>query len=314
MNTMHNRDFLLLAISLISGHFSLGQATVGAGQASGAQPVTAPVVKTISLPAGVDIQYAEQGAASGTPVIFLHGYTDSWYSYEQVMRNLPPSVHVFSLSQRGHGLSSRPLNGYAPADFSADLAAFMDQLQIPSAIIAGHSMGSLIAQRFAIDHPERTKGLVLAGAIACFRNNPGLLGFCEIVKQLKDPVDSLFVLEFQQSTLARELDQAELDRYVSESRKVPARVWIEAIKGMMPADYLHELKKADVPTLIVYGGKDEIIPMSDQEELATAIRNVKFITYPDAGHGVHWEEPERFAEDLLAFIQMLNTSLNKYTP
>lgn len=306
MNTMNNRDFLLLVIGLISGHFSLGQATVGAGQASCELVAETPVLKNISLSTGVDMQYAEQGDASGTPVIFLHGYTDSWYSYEKVMHLLPPSIHGFALSQRGHGLSSCPKHGYAPADFAADVAAFMDQLHIPSAIIAGHSMGSLIAQRFAIDHPERTKGLVLVGAIACFKNNPGLLEFCEVVEKLEDPVDSAFVCEFQKSTLAGELDEAELNRYVSESRRVPARVWIEAMKGMMPADYLSELKKVNVPALIVYGNKDMIIPLRDQEELATAIRNVQLVIYQNAGHGLHWEEPERFANDLLAFADRLN--------
>jgi pimeloyl-ACP methyl ester carboxylesterase len=78
----------------------------------------------VSLPTGVRIEYVEQGRADGVPVIFLHGVTDSWRSFERVLPLLPPDVHAFALSQRGHGDSSRPTSGYRFADMSADLLAF----------------------------------------------------------------------------------------------------------------------------------------------------------------------------------------------
>lgn len=296
---MNSRHFLLFAEYIISSHLSLAQPSCEAGY------LDTPPINTIQLSTGVELQYAEQGAVSGTPVIFLHGYTDSWYSYEQVMTHLPPSIHAYSLSQRGHGLSSKPGKGYAPEDFSADLNAFMDQLHIPSAIIVGHSMGSLIAQRFAIDHPERTRGLVLIGAIAGFRNNAGLMEFSKIVEMLSDPIDSAFVYEFQKSTLAKNIAGKELHTFVSESRQVPASIWKAAMKGMLTADYVQELKKVKAPALIVYGNKDAIVPASDQDILASAIRNSTLVIYEGTGHGLHWEEPERFANDLLIFINKL---------
>ena len=69
-----------------------------------------PMKKLVSLSTGVRIEYVEQGnaEADGVPVIFLHGVTDSWRSFERVLPLLPPSIHAFALSQRGHGDSSRP--------------------------------------------------------------------------------------------------------------------------------------------------------------------------------------------------------------
>lgn len=120
------------------------------------------VVKAISLPTGVTLEYAERGSARpGVPVLFLHGVTDSWRSFESVFPELPPDIHAYALSQRGHGDSSRPAAGYRYQDMADDLRAFMDAIQVPAAMVVGHSMGSLVAQRFVIDNPTRTAGLVL---------------------------------------------------------------------------------------------------------------------------------------------------------
>jgi pimeloyl-ACP methyl ester carboxylesterase len=113
-------------------------------------------IKSVDLANGINIQYVEQGEPSGTPVLFLHGVTDSWRSFEPVLPHLPASIHAYALSQRGHGDSTSPAAGYSFRDFASDVVAFMDALNIKSAVIVGHSMGSYVAQRFAMDHPERT--------------------------------------------------------------------------------------------------------------------------------------------------------------
>src|SRR5262245_43795806 len=104
--------------------------------------------KSIELPNGVKLSYVEQGDPSGVLLLLLHGYTDSWHSFESVLPHLPESIHVFALSQRGHGDADRPVAGYHFQDFAADLAAFIDILELRPAVIAGHSMSSSIAQRF----------------------------------------------------------------------------------------------------------------------------------------------------------------------
>ena len=84
--------------------------------------------KFASLSTGVRIEYVEQGKADGVPVIFLHGVTDSWRSFERVLPLSPPGIHAFALSQRAHGDTSRPTSGYRFAGMSADLLAFLDAM------------------------------------------------------------------------------------------------------------------------------------------------------------------------------------------
>lgn len=78
-----------------------------------------PLIKKIELPGGIQLEYAEQGNAAGTPVIFLHGYTDSWHSFETVLSYLPDNIHAFVPSQRGHGNSLKLGINYHPKDFAA---------------------------------------------------------------------------------------------------------------------------------------------------------------------------------------------------
>jgi pimeloyl-ACP methyl ester carboxylesterase len=72
--------------------------------------------KFVTLPTGVRMSFVERGAPDGTPVIFLHGVTDSWHSFERLLPLLPRGIRAFALSQRGHGNSSRPSSGYRFTD------------------------------------------------------------------------------------------------------------------------------------------------------------------------------------------------------
>ena len=136
-----------------------------------------PIIRSVQLPNRVKLPYVEQGDPAGVPVVFLHGVTDSWRSFEPVLPHLPESLHVFALTQRGHGDADRPATGYRTRHFAADVVAFMDALGLEQAIVVGHSMGSTNALRFAIDHPERT--LALAGSFATYRGNPAIVEFWE---------------------------------------------------------------------------------------------------------------------------------------
>jgi non-heme chloroperoxidase len=264
------------------------------------------IVKSVALPGRVTLPYVEQGDASGVPMLLLHGVTDSWYSFEPVLPHLPASIHAFALTQRGHGDADRPAAGYRTRDFSEDVAAFADALGLGRVVVVGHSMGSINAQRFAIDHPERTIGLVLAGAFATFRGNPALVDFCQgTIMPLTDPIDPGFVREFQESTLARPVPQAFLDTVVQESLKVPARVWHAAFAGFMEDASTGELGKITAPTLIVWGTRDAFCPRHDQDALLRTIARARLVVYEGAGHASHWEEPERFAADLVAFVEGL---------
>ena len=107
-----------------------------------------PIIKTVQLPNQVKLPYVEQGNSLGFPLILLHGYADSWRSFERVLPHLPKSIRAFALTQRGHGDASRPTVGYRPHDFASDLVAFMDALHLDTAVIAGGSSGGFVARRF----------------------------------------------------------------------------------------------------------------------------------------------------------------------
>jgi non-heme chloroperoxidase len=270
-----------------------------------------PIIKSVELPNRVRLPYVEQGDSSGVPVLLLHAIADSWRSFEPVLSHLPESIHTFALTQRGHGDASRPASGYSVHDFAADLAAFMDALHLEAAVVVGGSSGGFIARRFAIDNPERTLGLVLLGSPAILRNKPGVLEMWDsTISKLTDPLSPDLVREFAEGTLTRPVPQAFLETIVRENLKAPARVWKDTFEGLLEDDSLGELDKIKVPTLIVWGDQDAILPRSDQESLAAAIPGSQILVYPGAGHAFYWEEPGRVASDLAAFIGEFETGNN----
>jgi non-heme chloroperoxidase len=256
----------------------------------------------VTIRDGIEIPFAEQGEADGLPILFLHGYSDSWHSFEEILSPLPRSLRAIALSQRGHGDASRPQSGYSASDFAADLASFMDVLGIEAAVIVGHSMGSSIAQRFAIDFPSRTIGLVLAGSYSTTKGNPGVEELVGAISALADPVDPDFVRSFQESTLAQPISPEFLNTIIIESLKLPARVWKAVAASLARDDHSERLREIRVPTLIVWGDRDEFFPRAEQFTLRAAIPHARFLVYPAAGHAVHWEEPDRFAADVAAFV------------
>ena len=263
-------------------------------------------VKSVALPTGVELPYVEQGDPAGVPVVLLHGVTDSWRSFEPVLPYLPKSIRAFALTLRGHGDASRPAAGYRPRDFAADVDAFLDSQGLESAVVAGHSMGSTVALRFAFDYPERTRGLVPMGAFVRYRSNPVISEFWEtIVSGLADPIDRSIAREFQESTLAGPISPSFLETAITESLKVPARVWRDVFAGLMEDEHVARLDSIAAPTLLIWGDQDAFVPESDQKTLLATIAGSCLEVYRGTGHAVHWEEPARFAADLVAFVERL---------
>ena len=256
----------------------------------------------IQLPGSVELEYTEQGDASGTPVIFLHGFTDSWHSFESTLPHLPKSIRAFAITQRGHGHSFKPEAAYQMKDFASDVAAFIKAKNLDQVVIVGHSMGGLVAQQFALDFPKLTKAIVIVDSDASFIDNPGIPEFLNEVTQLSDPVAYEFADAFQKSTLSRPIDSTYYQLLVGESLKVPAHVWREAMQQIMEANYSSQLSLIQKPTLIFWGDKDSICLGTDQELLQKGIKGSELIVYKGVGHALHWEEPERFAKDLTSFI------------
>ena len=269
-------------------------------------PAAGLMTQSATLPNGVTLEYVEQGDRHGVPVLLLHGVTDSWRSFEPVLPHLPRSIRAVAPSQRGHGRSSRPAAGYRFVDFSDDLGRFMDALRIDRAVIVGHSMGGGVAQRFAIDHPDRTIGLVLAGSSAGMRGNPAVAEFWQSgVSTLTDPVSRAFARAFQESTIAEPIPAPMLDTFVDESLTVPAHVWRATFAHFLEFDGRADLARLTAPTLILWGDRDGVTGRVDQEVLVGAISGARLLVYGGTGHALHWEQPQRFAADVTSFVHQL---------
>jgi non-heme chloroperoxidase len=265
-------------------------------------------VVTVKLSKQVSLQYVEQGDYVGIPLILLHGYVDSWHSFERVLPHIPKYIHAFVLTERGHGDSSRPVIGYRTSDFVKDLAEFMDLLGLRTSVIVGCSSGGIIARRYAIEYPGRISGLILAGSPLTFRDKPSVLELWDsTISKLEDPIDPKFVRGFMISTLAQKVPQSFLNKMLKENLKVPARVWKATLKGLLRDNSSKELNKIKVPTLIIWGDKDMVTPRSDQKTLLEQIEGSRLIVYPGAGHTFYWEEPIRFASDVVAFINNIKS-------
>ena len=268
------------------------------------QPNSIEFATTPLLSTGVRLHHAERGDREGEAIIFLHGYSDSWFSFSRVLPLLSPSYHAIALTQRGHGDSDKPECCYTVDDFAADVDAFMDAVGIERATVVGHSGGTLIAPRVALSYPSRVSRLVLIGSAIMGHNNEAMVGLGEEVRALEDPIPREFAREFQQSTIYHPVPEEFLATAVSESLKMPARVWRDYMEGViLTPDHAARLGEIDVPTLILWGEQDAMFPREEEERLARTIPDATLKAYPETGHAMHWERLEEVVRDLEAFMK-----------
>jgi len=246
-------------------------------------------IRDAALPSGVRLPYAENGDPDGLPVLMLPGWSDSWRSFEGVMPHLPTSIRALALTLPGHGDATGP-ERHDVRDMSEDVVAFLVLLGIETAVIAGHSMGTIVAQRVAIDHPGRVAGLVLLGARPTFAA-PNMEELYAAVEALSDPVDEGFIREFQESTVLHPVAPGLIDTAVAESAKLTARTWHGTLAGVLKADFSGDLPLIGAPTLIVAGERDDISPPADARRLRALIPGARLVVHRDAGHAMHWEDP-----------------------
>lgn len=260
-------------------------------------------VQIARLSTGVSLPYVEQGGEAGVPLLLIHAWGESRGSFSRLLPLLPRTVHAFAIDQRGHGEADKPAHGYAMADFVGDLVAFQDTLGLGPCILVGSSSGGYVAQRLAVDEPSRTLGLVLVGAPRSLRGRPP---FVDEVERLTDPIDrewvrsSLDWYRFHQPVPAEYL----ADR-IEDGVRVPAHVWKLALAGLSEAAVPTDTGTIQAPTLIIWGGRDELLPHGDGARLAAAIPRSRLVTYEATGHLVLWEQPERIANDIAEFVDQL---------
>lgn len=256
-----------------------------------------PRFATTRLATGPQVHYAEQGDLGGEVILFLPAYADSWFSYSLVLPLLPARDHAYALDQRGHGDSERPACCYTVDDFAADAVAFLDATGIERATLVGHSGSCFTARRVAATHPERVVRLVLIGAPVSLAK-PAVVAFQAAVHALEDPVPTEFVRRFQGGAVHVPLPEEFLEGLVAESLKLPARVWRSALDGLVAFDDAADLGRITVPTLLIWGNRDAVVSLEEQQRLQEAIPDARLKVYPEMGHSPHWEHPERVAADL----------------
>lgn len=246
----------------------------------------------------VRLHYAEQGPVTGPATLFLHGYSDSSFSFSRVLPLLPSHMRAIAPDLRGHGQSDRPSIGYRIADLAADVVRLMDDLAISSATIVGHSMGSFVAQAIAERDPKRVSNLVLVGS-APVANNAGIRGLRAEVEALTDPVDAGFVRAFQYGSIARPVPESFMESVIATSCRMPARIWKQVLSGLMA--FRPSGPRPDVRTLVLGGNRDSVFSVSEQIAVATAFPNGVLRLFEGIGHTLHWEDPDRFVKELTAF-------------
>ncbi|MER6137606.1 alpha/beta hydrolase [Streptomyces sp. NPDC001815] len=258
-------------------------------------------VKAAQLKGGLVLPYAEAGYPEGAPVVFVHGLADSWWTFEPLLRQLPGTLHGYAPTQRGHGDAERPEEGYGPQDFAGDLVEFLDAVGIRRAVLVGASSGGVAARLVAGSHPDRVAGLVLAGVPATLADKPGATALGESIQNLADPVPRAFVEELLDGLTARPLARGLLATLAEENLKVPARVWRETMRGLLETDLAATLRGILVPTLVLWGDADSLLPRADQQLILDTIPGATLVVYEGAGHVLYWEEPERLVQDVTAF-------------
>jgi non-heme chloroperoxidase len=261
--------------------------------------------RRITLPTGVELEYVEHGDPNGMVLIFLHGFTDSWRSWEDILPRIAPAYHSYALTQRGHGDSSKPACCYRVADYAGDVLAFMDALKLAQVTLIGHSMGSYIAYQVAGDHPGHVARLVLIGWGPIKPTSPAaaarVFELYQDVQALENAIDPTFVRTFLASTTVNALPARELDKHLAESLKVPLAVWRQMLASRLAADTHPAPSLVTAKTLVLYGDHDVYV-REGQQVLATAIPQATFLTYPETGHALHWDAPQRFVDDLHTFL------------
>lgn len=263
-----------------------------------------PCVPLVPLDHGVVLSCWSQGGTGAGTIVLLPGPTDSWRSYQPILDRVPPHVSVVAVSLRGHGDSSKPPSGYRIEDLAADVVPLLDELGIARAVLVGHSGSGLVARRVAVQAPERVAGLVLEASPTTLRGDASLIDFVEaVVSELTEPIDPGFARSFVAGTSTDAIEAELLEVLVEDVLRVPPRVWREMFTSLLGYDDRTELPLVTVPTLLVWGDRDALVPRAMQQELLDLLPQAELLVYRGVGHTPRWEEPQRFADDLTTFAR-----------
>jgi pimeloyl-ACP methyl ester carboxylesterase len=271
----------------------------------------------MDLPGGLHVHYRDQGDPAGVPVIMAHGFSASLQAWESWVARLGRGYRIVTLDLPGHGLTRAPAGYAASIDGYADLVdEVAARLKLGPYVVVGNSMGGAVAWDDALRHAGQVRGLVLvdaAGWPSDMRNDKAPL----IFKLMRNPVARALLRDLDNRPLAKSaleaayLDKALVtpalvDRYVEMARAPGHRDILFSIQENPKAPVSAETFKAiHVPTLVMQGEKDTLVPVADGRAFAAAIPGARLVTYPNVGHLPMEQIPDRSAADLKAFLDGL---------
>lgn len=277
-----------------------------------------PQSRFMDLPGNIRLHYRDQGNPSGPVVIMVHGFAASLHAWEPWVAILGKDYRIVTLDLPGQGLTR------APATYGPSIAVYADlvddvakRLNLGPYVIVGNSMGGGVAWSDALRHPASVRALVLVDA-AGWPQEQAMKGDAPLVfRLLNSPVGQALIKNIDMRPMAGDglkaayvnkalVTPALVDRYVELSRAPGHRDILLAIVGERPDGVtVDTFRHLNVPTLVMHGEADKIIPFADGEGFAATIPGARFIAYPGVGHVPMEQIPAQSAADLDAFLKSL---------
>ncbi|MFJ8546589.1 alpha/beta fold hydrolase [Streptomyces sp. NPDC093586] len=265
---------------------------------------------------GTEIFYKDWG--SGRPVMFHHGWplsSDDWDA--QMLFLVQHGYRVVAHDRRGHGRSAQVGHGHDMDHYAADAAAVVAHLGLRDVVHVGHSTGGGEVARYVARHGAgRVAKAVLIGAVPPLmvqtESNPGGLpvevfdGFREAVATNR----SQFYLDLASGPFygfnrpGADSSQGVIQNWWRQGMTGSAQAHYEGIKAFSETDFTDDLRAIDVPTLIMHGDDDQIVPIANSAEMAiTLVKNARLKVYPGLSHGMCTVNADTVNADLLDFIE-----------
>ncbi len=284
----------------------------------GSAAVAAHTASTITTADGVQLYYKDWGPKDGPVVTFSHGWplsSDSWES--QMLFLASEGYRVVAHDRRGHGRSSQPWEGNDMDHYADDLAAVIDTLDLQDVTLVGFSTGGGEVARYIGRHGTgRVKKAVLVSAVPPMmlrtEDNPDGLPlevFDGIRKaSLEDRAQLYLDLAsgpfYGFNRPGAKVSQGLIDNWRAQGMQAGHKNTYDSIAAFSATDFREDLKKFDVPTLVIHGDDDQIVPLDISGKASAAqIKDAKLIVYPGAPHGLTDTHKARFNQDLLDFLR-----------
>ena len=276
---------------------------------------------TITVKDGTQIYYRDWG--TGQPLFFHHGWplsADEWDG--QMMFFLGRGYRVIAHDRRGHGRSTQTVNGNDMDTYAADVAELVDKLDLRDVIHIGHSTGGGEVARYVARHgKDRVSAAVLISAVPPVMvksaKNPGGTPI-EVFEEIREGTANNRAQFYQDLTLpfygynrpGAKISQAIRDNWWRQAMMGGIKAQYDCIKAFSETDFTEDLKRIDVPTLVMHGEDDQIVPFADAGPLsAKLLKNAATKFYPGFPHGMPTINAKQINADLLEFVAALQAAI-----